>query len=256
MPDSAPVLDFSGRRVVVAAGSRGIGRSIALAFAAAGAGVSFCARGREALEATRAQMAEHGGTAHAAVCDLADAGDVARYVEEAAAALGGIDVLVNNGTGYGFEDDEDGWRRGLDVDIMGTVRAVRHALPRLREAEGASILNTVSIAALRFRSSGAPYAAAKAAIASYTGSLALELAADGIRVNAIAPGSIAFPGGLWERRSREEPELYRSFLDRIPFGRMGKPGDIANAALFLASPLASWVTGQTLVVDGGQMLNG
>lgn len=256
MSPSAPGLDFNGRRVVVAGGSRGIGRSIALAFAGAGAAVSICARGREALEATRAELAERGVTAHAGACDLADAAAVAAYVEEAAGALGGIDVLVNNGSGFGFEDDEEGWRRGLAVDVMGTVRAIHCALPWLRKAQGANIVNTVSIAAFRYRTSGPAYAAVKAAIASYTGSLALRLAADGIRVNAIAPGSIEFPGGVWEQRRREKPEQYRQFRERIPFGRMGRPEEIAGPALFLASPLAGWITGHTLVVDGGQMLNG
>lgn len=256
MSASAPRLDFGGRRVVVAGGSRGIGRSIALAFAAAGAGVSICARGRAALEATRAELAEHGVSAHAGACDLGDGGAIAAYIEEAAGALGGIDVLVNNGTGFGFADDEDGWQRGLEVDVLGTVRAIRCALPWLRRAQGANIINTVSIAALRYRTSGPPYAAAKAAIASYTGSLALKLAAEGIRVNALAPGSIEFPGGVWEQRRNDDPELYRRFRERIPFGRMGRPEEIASAALFLASPLAGWITGHTLVVDGGQMLNG
>ncbi len=256
MASSTPSLDFSNRRIVVAGGSRGIGRSIALAFAAAGANVSICARGREALEATRTELAKYGGTSHAGICDLGDADAVAKYIKETAQALGGIDVLINNGTGYGFDDDQEGWCRALRVDVMGTVGAIRSALPWLRRAERANIINTVSIAALRFRSSGAPYAAAKAAISSYTGSLALRLAAEGIRVNAIAPGSIEFPGGLWEKRRSEEPQLYWSFRDRIPFGRMGRPEEIAHAALFLASPLASWITGHTLVVDGGQMLNG
>lgn len=256
MSASAPSLEFEGRRVIVAGGSRGIGRSIALAFADAGAAVSICARNRAALEETRAELAARGGTAHADSCDLGDAAAVTRYIDAAATTLGGIDILVNNGTGYGFEDNEDGWRRGLEVDVLGTVRAIHCALPWLRKSQGANIINTTSIAALRYRTSGAPYAAVKAAISSYTGSLALKLAADGIRVNAIAPGSIEFPGGIWERRRREDPELYRQFRERIPSGRMGRPEEIAYAALFLASPLAGWITGHTLVVDGGQMLNG
>jgi 3-oxoacyl-[acyl-carrier protein] reductase len=109
---------------------------------------------------------------------------------------------------------------------------------------------------LRPRVSGAPYAAVKAALSQYTTSQALALAEHRIRVNAIAPGSIAFADGLWERRKREQPELYRATLVKIPFGRFGRPEEIAHAALFLASPFAGWITGQTLVVDGGQMLNG
>jgi 3-oxoacyl-[acyl-carrier protein] reductase len=122
--------DFKGRRVVVAGGSRGIGRSIALGFAAAGADVSICARGAGTLEATRAEIARHGRRAHAATCDLADGPAVARYVAEAEAALGGIDVLVNNASGFGMADDEAGWAAGLSVDVMAMVRASHAARVR------------------------------------------------------------------------------------------------------------------------------
>src|SRR5262249_12905697 len=102
-------IDLAGKRAIVAGGSRGIGRAIALAFAEAGAGVSICARGAERLAATRDEIARHGGTTHSAVCDLANATAVPRYVEDAAAALGGIDILVNNASGFGTTDDEAGW---------------------------------------------------------------------------------------------------------------------------------------------------
>jgi 3-oxoacyl-[acyl-carrier protein] reductase len=253
-----PVSAFGlqGCRVIVAGGSRGIGRSISLAFAQAGASVSICARGAEALEQTRQEMAAFGGIAHTQVCDLADAGAIDRYVADAAEALGGIDVLVNNGTGFGFDDDEEGWAAGINVDLLAAVRASHAALPHLKASARACILHTTSIAALRPRASGAPYAAVKAALTHYTTSQALALAPHRIRVNAIAPGSIAFAGGLWEQRRESAPEIYHATLAKIPFGRFGTPEEIAHAALFLASPWAGWITGQTLVVDGGQMLNG
>ncbi|NII09362.1 SDR family NAD(P)-dependent oxidoreductase [Oleiagrimonas sp. C23AA] len=256
MSTTFPTFDFSDYRVVIAGGSKGIGRAMALAFAQAGAAVSICARGTEALEATGKELAETGAKVHVARCDLANADSVARYIEHAADALGGIDVLVNNGSGFGFSDDEDSWQRGLSVDVLAPVRASRHALPWLKASAHASILNIVSIAALRPRGGGAPYAAVKAAMTSYTSSQALALASDGIRVNAIAPGSIKFPGGLWEEREQNAPEVHDRTLANIPFGRFGEPEEIAGPALFLASPLAGWITGHTLVVDGGQMLNG
>ena len=248
--------DFHGYRVVVAGGSRGIGRSIALGFAEAGAAVSICARGAEALEEARQALAFYGTLVHAQSCDLADPAAIATYVDNAADALGGIDVLVNNASGYGFADDEDGWVAGFNVDLMAAVRASRAALPYLKASPQPCILHTSSIAAFRPRASGAPYAAVKAALSQYATSQALALAEHRIRVNAIAPGSIAFADGLWERRKIEQPSLYEATLAKIPFGRFGKPEDIAYAALFLASPFAGWITGQTLVVDGGQMLNG
>lgn len=247
---------LDGYRVVVAGGSRGIGRAIALAFARAGAAVSVCARGEAALAELGETIQAEGGTVHTQSCDLADAAAIVRYVEAAADSLGGIDVLVNNATGYGFADDDEGWTANFQIDLMAAVRASRAALPHLKQSGHASILHTSSIAALLPRAGGAPYAAIKAALSHYTRSQALALAPEGIRVNAIAPGSISFPDGLWERRRVDEPALYAATLAKIPFGRFGTPEEIAHAALFLASPWAGWITGQTLAVDGGQMLNG
>ena len=246
--------DFKGRRVVVAGGSRGIGRSIALGFAAAGADVSICARGAGTLEATRAEIACHGRRAHAATCDLADGPAVARYVAEAEAALGGIDVLVNNASGFGMADDEAGWAAGLSVDVMAMVRASHAALPALERAPGASIIHISSISGLRPSVRTPAYAAVKATMIHYTQSQAAALARKGIRVNCIAPGSIEFPGGLWEKRRLAGEPLYDRILASIPFGRLGEPEEVADVALFLASPFARWVTGQTIAVDGGQVL--
>ncbi|MDE2316502.1 MAG: SDR family oxidoreductase [Xanthomonadaceae bacterium] len=248
--------DFRGWHVAVAGGSKGIGRSIALAFAQAGAAVSICARGAAALQATRDELAGFGHATHAAGCDLADAGAIARWIDDAAGALGGIDVLVNNASGYGFSEDDEAWLANFNVDLMAAVRASRCALPHLQRSPHASILHTSSIAALHPRRNGSAYAAMKAALSHYTTSQALQLAGHRIRVNAIAPGSIEFADGLWDRRKHDEPELYAATLARIPFGRYGKPEEIAHAALFLASPWASWITGQTLCVDGGQGLSG
>jgi 3-oxoacyl-[acyl-carrier protein] reductase len=122
-------VEFSGRRVVVAGGSRGIGRSIALAFAEAGAAVSICARGAAALETTRAELAAFGNTVHAAKCDLSQLAEIERYIAEAGAKLGGIDILINNATGGGLGDSEDGWDASLNVDLLAAVRASRTALP-------------------------------------------------------------------------------------------------------------------------------
>ncbi|MCA3422854.1 MAG: SDR family oxidoreductase [Roseomonas sp.] len=246
--------DFTGKKVLVAGGSRGIGRSIALGFAAGGAAVSICARGAAGLEATRAEIAAHGVPAHAMPADLANQAQIEAWVAAAAAALGGVDVLVNNASGFGMADTEEGWQKSLDVDVMATVRASRAALPHLKAAKGC-IVNTTSISGLGPSVRTPAYAAVKALVINYTASQAASLAKDGIRVNAIAPGSIEFPGGMWEERKTTDPTLYGRILASIPFGRYGTPEEVANAALFLASPLAGWITGQTIVVDGGQTLS-
>ncbi len=244
---------FAGRRVLVAGGSRGIGRAVALHFAARGAAVSICARGAESLEATRAQIAALGVAAHATPTDLADAGAVSGWVESAAATLGGIDVLVNNASGFGSRDTEEDWARGLNVDVMATVRASRAAAPHLRAARGC-IVNVTSISGFRPSLRTPAYAAVKALLVNYTASQAAAFGADGVRVNAVAPGSIEFPGGSWEQRRTTDPALYERIRASIPFGRLGTPEEVAEVVGFLASPAARWVTGQTIIVDGGQLL--
>jgi len=242
--------DFTGKRVIVCGGSKGIGRSVALGFAKAGAAVSICARGAEALAATKAELGPRG---HAASCDLGDRDAVNGYVAEAIGALGGLDILVNNASGFGMVDTEEGWNSALNVDVLATFRASRAGLEALKASKG-NIVNVSSISGYRASTRSPVYNAVKALLINYTMSQASLFSADGIRVNAVAPGSIEFPGGSWEKRKTEAPALYNATLASIPFGRMGTPEEVANVVLFLASPLASWVTGHTVVVDGGQLL--
>jgi len=248
-------LELNGRNALIAGGSRGIGRAIALAYARAGANVSICARGEAALRATEAELLQLGHRVHAMSCDLGNAEAVTAYVAAAAAALGGIDVLVNNASGFGSSDNEDGWAASIQVDLLSTVRASRAALPYLEQSRG-NVINISSTAALKPSPRNPPYGAVKAALVQYTLSQAAQHAAKHIRVNCIAPGSIEFPGGSWERRRTTDPKLYNTILGRCHFGRLGTPEEVANVALFLASSAASWVTGQTIAVDGAQSLFG
>jgi 3-oxoacyl-[acyl-carrier protein] reductase len=248
-------ITFKGKKIVVAGGSRGIGRSIAMAFAKAGADVAICARGAEGVKAAEAELKGLGGKTFGATCDLADGPQVTRYVSAAADTLGGIDVLINNASGFGMKDDEAGWAAGLNVDLMATVRATQAAVPHMERAGGGAIVNISSISGYMASVRSVPYAAVKAAVINYTMSQGLALAPKRVRVNAIAPGSIEFPGGVWEQRKVSDPKLYQGTLRSIPWGRFGAPEEIASVALFLASDLASWVTGQTIAVDGGQVLS-
>ena len=200
-------IDFTGKKAIVCGGSRGIGKAIALGFAACGGDVSICARDPKALEETRAEIAKLGRKAHA----------------------------------------------NLAVDMMAIVHATQEAYPALKQVQG-SVVNISSIAAFHPAARQPPYGAIKAAVVHYTTTQAALYAKDRVRVNCIAPGSIEFPGGVWDRRKTADPKLYNATLASIPFGRMGHAEEIANVALFLASPLASWVTGQAIAVAGGQGL--
>ncbi|MGV8959944.1 MAG: SDR family NAD(P)-dependent oxidoreductase [Stenotrophomonas sp.] len=249
-PNSSP----SGQRVLIAGGSRGIGLAIARALLRDGAQVSICARSAAGLAEAAATLAREGATVHTQVCDLADPAQIETWVATAAAALGGIDAVVNNASGYGNGNDDASWQAGFDIDLMAAVRCNRAALPHLRRSPAAAILNISSINALQPVPRAMAYSTAKAALNYYTVTLATELAHERIRVNALAPGSIEFPGGLWARRRLEEPALYQQIHDRIPFGGFGQVEDVAEAALFLLSARARWITGQVLAVDGGQSL--
>lgn len=247
-------LEFTDYRVAVAGGSRGIGRAVVLGFLEAGARVSVCARGNDGLDALRHDAGVNAGRLHTHRCDLAHSDEIKSWVAGAAKELDGIDVLINNATGYGFHEQDEDWEADFKVDLMAAVRASREALPYLKQSPHGSILHTSSIGALRPRVMGPPYAAMKAALSHYTTTQALMLAEHRIRVNAIAPGSVEFPGGVWNQLKSEKPEQYAKILATIPFGRYGTPEEVAQVALFLASPSAGWITGQTIVVDGGQSL--
>jgi len=246
-------VDFAGKRAIVCGGSRGIGKAIALGFAACGGDVSICARDPKALEETRSDIAKLGRKAHAASADLSQGEAVRAYVRDAVAALGGVDLLVNNASAFGASDDDKGWTSSLAVDMLSIVHATQEALPALKQSQGC-VVNISSIAAHHPAARQPPYGAIKAAVIHYTTTQAAMYAKDRVRVNCIAPGSIEFPGGVWDRRKTDNPALYNATLASIPFGRMGLPEEVANVALFLASPLASWVTGQAIAVAGAQGL--
>ena len=245
--------DFKGKKVIVCGGSRGIGRSIALGFAEAGADVSICARNAATLEKTRSEIAKFGHKAHAGSCDLAKEADISKYIADAIKTLGGLDVLVNNASGFGASDDEKSWELSIDVDVLATIRASRESLAALTASKG-NIINIASGSGLRPSVRTPAYGAAKAAVIHYTRTQAASVAKTGVRVNCVAPGSIEFPGGVWAERKANEPSLYAATLANCPMGRMGEPEEVANVVMFLASPMASWVTAQIVAVNGGQGL--
>jgi len=244
-------LGLRGKVAVITGGSRGIGRATALGFADEGANVAICARGVEALEATAAELRAKGVKVHAQTADVGKPAELDAFLEATHAALGRVDVLVNNSSGFGISDDEKGWQISFDVDVMATVRASWKVVPWMTAQGGGVILHISSTSALE---AGSPpsYAAAKAALISHSKTLAVALAPAKIRVNTIAPGSIEFPGGVWEMIKKGNPALYDAIKASIPWGRLGTAEEVASAVVFAASARASWITGVVISVDGGQ----
>jgi 3-oxoacyl-[acyl-carrier protein] reductase len=244
-------LGLKGKKAVITGASKGIGRCTALLLAAEGADVAICARGADALEATRSEVAKAGGKVYAAACDVADALALSAFMNAAHAALGGVDILINNPSGFGMSDDEAGWKVSIDVDLMATVRATQAVLPWMSAAGGGAIVHISSISGLE-AGSPAPYAAVKAALFNYTKTIAAQVAAQNIRVNCVAPGSIFIDGGFWDMVKQHNREMFDGVVSTIPAGRMGRAEDVADTIVYLASQRAAWVSGATLVVDGVQ----
>lgn len=249
-------LGLAGRSVIVTGASRGIGYAIAEAFAAEGAHVTIAARTEGPLLETRDRLAQAYPAAkiQAVTGDTTIAADCERLINAAVEAYGGIDALVNNAGGSQRSDDFDTrWLGTFDANVRSVARLSLLARPHLAQAaNGGSIVNIASIYG-RESGGGVEYNAMKSAEIALSKSFALDWASEGIRVNTIAPGSISFEGGGWWRRTQDDPDAMREFVDRnIAAGRFGKPEEVAAAVVFLSSPRASWIVGASLNVDGGQ----
>ena len=182
--------------------------------------------------------------------DVADGPALAAWVRDVANEFGGIDIVVANVSALAIAADEAAWQKGFEVDMMGTVRLVNAAMPHLEKSGKASIVTISSVSGREIDFASGPYGAFKAAIVHYTQGLAHHLAGKGIRANTVSPGNTYFAGGVWNQIETGNPEFFKMALGLNPTGRMGTPQEMANAAAFLASPAASFITGTNLVVDG------
>jgi NAD(P)-dependent dehydrogenase (short-subunit alcohol dehydrogenase family) len=250
MTDIHTLFDLSGRTAIVTGGSRGIGRAIATGFAAAGARVVVASRSEDACAEVAKEIEHAGGESIAVATDLGDLAQVRQMVDRAVERFGGVDIIVNNAGTMGHEPVKgltlEAWEHTFDVDLKGPVFLVQHALPHLLESDHAAVINIISAGALMFAPFVGTYNAAKAGLLSFTRTMAAELGSKGVRVNAIAPGTIRTD--MLESNGEEALER----MAKMPsLRRLGAAEELVGPALLLASDAGSYITGQVLLVDGG-----
>lgn len=243
-------LGLKGLRAVVTGGTRGIGLKIAETLASEGTHVAICSRNADDAKAVASRLSAKGVSTLGSAVDVADGYAISAWIKDAAALFGGIDIVVANVSALSIGNDEESWRQGFDVDMMGTVRLVNAAMPYLEKSQSASIVTIASVSGREIDFAVGPYGAFKAALTHYTQGLAFSLAPKGIRANTVSPGNTYFAGGVWENIEKNNPELFEASLALNPTGRMATPQEVANAVAFLASPAASFIYGTNLVVDG------
>ena len=243
-------LGLQGLRALVTGGTKGIGRAIVEGLAAEGAAVGFCARTEQDVADTLSALTRDGHTAVGLAADVGDEASLRHWVEHCAAELGGVDIVVANVSALAIPDEPANWRASFDVDMMGTVGLVSAALPYLERSDAPAIVTIASVSGREIDFAAGPYGVFKAAIIHYTQGLAYQLAAKGIRANSLSPGNTYFDGGVWQNIERRNPDLFAQAKALNPTGRMARPEEIARAAVFLASPAASFMTGANLLVDG------
>jgi 3-oxoacyl-[acyl-carrier protein] reductase len=246
-------LELDGKTALVSGASRGIGLAIARMLYAEGCWVALMARGQEGLDKAARDFA---GQALTQACDVTDGVAAQAAVAAIAAQTGGIDVLIcNAGSGASVppgSETEAEWRRVLDINLFSALNTIAAARPHMRK--GGAIVCISSIAGLAALGAPVAYSAAKAALNAAVKGLARPLAGEGLRINAVAPGNILFPGGTWDRKLAENRSGVEAMLTReVALARLGTPDEIAALTVFLASPKASFITGTIQVADGGQL---
>lgn len=252
---STQLFSLQGKVAIVTGASRGIGRAIALGFAQAGADVTVAARNHEDLEKLATQIRSRGGRSLPVATDVAHRDQIESLIKRTFDELGGLDILVNNAGGTRFVSPlvslrPEGWSKVLRLNLDSVFHATQLAAQKMLESGGGSIIQIASVAGIQGAQGLSFYSAAKGGVRLMTQAVAKELAASGVRVNAIAPGWIATD---LNATMREDESSLRTMEEMVPMGRIGTPEEIVGPAIFLASDASSFVTGTTLVVDGGQL---
>jgi len=246
-------LGLKGKKAVILGGTRGIGRSIADTLAGEGADVAVCARNPGQVAETVAALKDKGVRATGSAVDVTDGAALKAWVKSAGDELGGIDILVSNAGAMAQGGDPDSWAQNFNVDVLGAVNAFEAAKPFLTAAAAkngdAAFVLIASISAA-VAENGSSYGPMKAALIHMAKGLAREHAKAGVRVNVVSPGMVYFEGGVWHMVEKNMPDFFAKQVARNPTGRCATPQEIANAAVFLASPASSYTTGSNLIVDG------
>jgi 3-oxoacyl-[acyl-carrier protein] reductase len=248
-------LGLTDKRAIVLGGSRGIGFYTAQLLKQEGAAVAICARGEQGVTEAVADLRNIGtATTFGQAADLTDGAATRAFVRAAIDALGGVDLLIHNASGFGVNDSEEDWQRSFQVDILAGVRAVNEALPELQQSGAGSIVFIGSMASkYHFGRPPSPYGPVKAAMRTYANELAQNYGKHGIRANVISPGAVWFPGGTWDQRKQENPKFYAAVERGIPLGRLGTGEEIARIVVFTASPAGLWLNATHIAADGGQV---
>ena len=265
MKTIAQLFDLSGKGSVVTGGAMGIGQGIAFRLAEAGAGVMVADIDLKAATQTAEQIKASGGKARSIHADVRSAADAEKVAQATVDAFGSLDILVNNAGIYPssrfLDTSEESVDKVLDVNLKGAfLYSQAAARAMIKAGHGGKIINMASIDALKPMGGHTHYGASKSGVVMLTKSMALELAADKILVNAVAPGGIQTPGSdavkstMSQALGMTEEGLMQAFLQRVPLGRLGEPDDIAKVVLFLASGAADFMTGELILVDGGHLL--
>ena len=243
-------LGLKARKAIITGGTKGIGRAIADLLADEGCNVGICARNAEEVDAAVAALKAKGVDACGSAIDVRDGAAVKQWVSDCAEALGGFDIVVPNVSALAIERNEESWRAQFEVDLLHTVNTVEAALPILEKSDAGSIVIISSVSGVEIDFAAGPYGAFKAALIHYAKTLACDLAGQNIRVNSVSPGNTYFEGGIWEMVENNMPDLFSKALSLNKTGRMATAEEVANASVFLASPIATFITGTNLVVDG------
>jgi len=247
-------LKLKNKTAVILGGTRGIGRAIAESFASEGANVAICARNEEQVKDAVRALASKGVKATGASVDVTDAEALRNWVTSVGNEAGQIDAFISNAGAMAQGNDPKSWEQNFQLDVLGCVNAFEAAEPFLSKAaadngDASAVIITSISAAVADRASS--YDPIKAALIHMAKGLARQHAKKGIRVNTVSPGMVYFEGGVWNMIEQNMPEFYAKSLRRVPSGRCASPEEIADAAVFLSSPLSAYTTGSNLIIDGG-----